>query len=155
MIRCNRNKQKQAKAWILSVDPKYFDKPVKAKKEEKQEQEEYQEDEISNYDDNKVTPNYEEFAFAPSAHGSGFIIGDGKYVITNSAQFNPETTKLVKRENSITYTSNSRKFITLSYSDAGTKQTEKLYGAYPVTDSIHLFGGLDKTHSFCYDSNFV
>jgi S1-C subfamily serine protease len=79
----NRNKQKQAKAWILSVDPKYFDKPVKVKKKEKQEQEEYQEDEISNYDDNKVTPNYEEFAFAPSGHGSGFVVGNGKYVITN------------------------------------------------------------------------
>jgi len=79
----NRNKQKQAKAWILSVDPKYFDKPVKVKKEDKKEQEEYQEDEISNYDDNKVTPNYEEFAFAPSGHGSGFIVGNGKYVITN------------------------------------------------------------------------
>jgi len=79
----NRNKQKQAKAWILSVDPKYFDKPVKVKKEDKNEQEEYQEDEISNYDDNKVTPNYEEFAFAPSGHGSGFVVGNGKYVITN------------------------------------------------------------------------
>ena len=79
----NRNKQKQAKAWILSVNPKYFDKPVKVKKEEKKEQEEYQEDEISNYDDNKVTPNYEEFAFAPNGHGSGFVVGNGKYVITN------------------------------------------------------------------------
>jgi S1-C subfamily serine protease len=79
----NRNKQKKAKAWILSVDPKYFDKPVKVKKEDKKEQEEYQEDEISNYDDNKITPNYEEFAFAPSGHGSGFVVGKGKYVITN------------------------------------------------------------------------
>ena len=71
----------------------------------------------------------------------------GKYTITNSAQFNPDTSKIVKRENSLTYTSNSRKFITLSYSDEGTKETEKLYGAYPLTDSIHLFGGLDKTTS--------
>ena len=71
----------------------------------------------------------------------------GKYVISNSAQFNPDTAKIVKRENSITYTSNSRKFITLSYSDEGTKETEKLYGAYPITDSIHFFGGLDKTTS--------
>jgi len=79
----NKKKQKQAKAWILSVDPKYFDKPLKVKKKEKEEQKEYQEEEISDYDDNKVTPIYEEFAFAPSAHGSGFIVGDGKYVITN------------------------------------------------------------------------
>jgi len=71
----------------------------------------------------------------------------GKYVISSSAQFNPDTSKLVKKENSLTYTSNSRKFITLSVSDEGTKETERLYGAYPLTDSIHLFGALDKTTS--------
>jgi len=75
----------------------------------------------------------------------------GKYVITNSAQFNPDTSKIVKKENSISYSSNSRKFITLSVSKVGTsegiEETEKLYGAYPLTDSIHFFGGLDKTTS--------
>jgi len=79
----NRKKQKQAKAWILSVNPKYFDKPVKVRKNEKKEQEEYEEEEISNYDENKITPNYEEFAFAPNGHGSGFVVGEGKFVITN------------------------------------------------------------------------
>ena len=79
----NKKKQKQAKAWILSVDPKYFDKPVKVRKNEKKEQEEYEEEEISNYEENKVTPNYEEFAFAPNGHGSGFVVGEGKFVITN------------------------------------------------------------------------
>ena len=79
----NKKKQKQAKAWILSVDPKFFDKPLKAKKNEKKQQEEYEEQEINNYDENKVTPIYQEFAFAPNAHGSGFIVGNGKYVITN------------------------------------------------------------------------
>ena len=71
----------------------------------------------------------------------------GKYVISNSAQFNPDTSKIVKRENSLSYISNSRKFITLSFSDEGTKETEQLYGAYPISDSIHFFGGLDKTTS--------
>jgi len=75
----------------------------------------------------------------------------GKYVITNSAQFNPNTSKIVKKENSLTYTSNSKKFITVSLSKVGTSsgvtETEKLFGAYPLTDSIHLFGGLDKTTS--------
>ena len=32
----NRDKQKKAKAWILSIDPKYFDKPLKSKKVEKE-----------------------------------------------------------------------------------------------------------------------
>ena len=71
----------------------------------------------------------------------------GKYVIASSAQFNPKTAKIVKKENSLTYTSNSRKFITLSFNDDGKKETDKLYGAYPLTDSIHLFGARDKTTS--------
>ena len=71
----------------------------------------------------------------------------GKYVISSSAQYNPSTSKIVKKENSLTYSSNSQKFITLSVSDEGTKETEKLYGAYPLTDTIHLFGALDKTTS--------
>ena len=79
----NRNKHKQAKAWILSIDPNYFDKPVKVKKEDKKDQEQYQEEEITNYDDNNLTPNYEEFTFASDGGGSGFIVGKGNYVITN------------------------------------------------------------------------
>ena len=75
----------------------------------------------------------------------------GKYVITNSAQFNPDTSKIVKKENSLTYTSNSRKFITVSLSkigvDSAIVETEKLYGAYPITDSIHFFGGRERTPS--------
>jgi len=79
----NRNKQKQAKAWILSVDPKYFDKPIKVKKEDKKEQEEYEEEEIDNYDDNILTPNYEDIQFAYNWSGSGFVVGEGRYVVTN------------------------------------------------------------------------
>ncbi len=76
----------------------------------------------------------------------------GKYVIKNSAQFNPDTSKIVKKENSLSYISNSRKFITLSGSKVGTseggiEEKEQLYGAYPLTDSIHFFGSLDKTTS--------
>ena len=75
----------------------------------------------------------------------------GKYVITNSAQFNPDTYKIIKKQNSLTYTSSPRKFITASLSKIGTSagitETEKLYGAYPITDSIHFFGGLEKTPS--------
>ena len=81
----NRNKKRarEAKSWIVSVDPKFFDKPKKVEKIKEEESKEYEEEEISNYEENKVTPNYEEFAFAPNAHGSGFIIGKGKFVITN------------------------------------------------------------------------
>ena len=32
----------------------------------------------------KIIPNYEEFEFAINGNGSGFIVGNGKYVITNN-----------------------------------------------------------------------
>ena len=38
-------------------------------------------------------------------------------------------------------------FVSMSFIDEGSKETEKFYGAYPITDSIHVFGGLDKTTS--------
>ena len=38
-------------------------------------------------------------------------------------------------------------FLSMSFIDEGSKETEKFYGAYPITDSIHVFGGLDKTTS--------
>ena len=82
-INKNKNKAQSAKTWIISVDPSYFDEPVIVKKIEENQIKDYVEEEIENYDENKVTPNYEDFTFAPDGNGSGFIIGNGKFVITN------------------------------------------------------------------------
>ena len=82
-INKNKNKAQSAKTWIISVDPTYFDEPVKVEKIEEEKIKDYVEEEIENYDENKVTPNYEDFAFAPDGNGSGFIVGNGKFVITN------------------------------------------------------------------------
>ncbi len=82
-INKNKNKAQSAKTWIISVDPTYFDEPIIVKKIEENEIKDYVEDEIENYDENKVTPNYENFLFAPNGQGSGFIIANGKFVITN------------------------------------------------------------------------
>ena len=89
-INKNKNKAQSAKTWILSVDPTYFDEPVKVEKIEEEKIKDYLEyfkdyveEEIENYDENKVTPRYEDFTFAPNGSGSGFIVGEGKYVITN------------------------------------------------------------------------
>ena len=74
-----------------------------------------------------------------------------KFSISSAAQFNPDTSRIVKRTNNISYNPSSRKFISLGFSKTGmdgvVTETEKLYGAYPLTDSIHLFGGLDKNIS--------
>ena len=69
------------------------------------------------------------------------------FSISSAAQFNPDTSRIVKKENTITYSPSSRQFVTLSFIDEGSKETEKFYGAYPITDSIHIFGGLDKITS--------
>ncbi|MDC1065282.1 LPS assembly protein LptD [Candidatus Pseudothioglobus singularis] len=70
-----------------------------------------------------------------------------KFTLSSAAQFNPDQSKIVKKENTITYSPSSRKFVSLSFIDEGTKETEKFYGAYPISDSIHVFGGIDKVTS--------
>ena len=80
----NKDKKKilSTKSWILSVDPTYFDEPVVIENIVEKILG-YIEKEIENYDEKEVKPNYEDFIFAPTGTGSGFIVGDGKYVITN------------------------------------------------------------------------
>ena len=80
----NKDKKKilSTKSWILSVDPTYFDEPVVIENIVEKILG-YIEKEIENYDEKKVKPDYEDFIFAPTGTGSGFIVGDGEYVITN------------------------------------------------------------------------
>ena len=65
----------------------------------------------------------------------------------SAIQFNPDQSSIVKKEYSLSYTLDPRKFISLSLSDEGTKKTGKIYASFPLNDSIHLFGGLDRTTS--------
>ena len=80
----NKDKKKilSTKSWILSVDPTYFDEPVVIENIVEKILG-YIEKEIENYDEKEAKPDYEDFIFAPTGTGSGFIVGDGKYVITN------------------------------------------------------------------------
>ena len=69
-------------------------------------------------------------------------ISINKFSLGSSAQYSPDKSKIVKKENSLSYNPSSRKFISMTFSDEGTSDTEKFYGAYPLTDSIHIFGGV-------------
>jgi len=69
-------------------------------------------------------------------------ISINKFSLGSSAQYSPDKSKIVKKENSLSYKPSSRKFISMTFSDEGTSDTEKFYGAYPLTDSIHIFGGV-------------
>jgi len=66
------------------------------------------------------------------------------FVFTTSVQFNPDTSRIVKRENSFSYSPTSRKFASIIYSDDSETRTGKIYGAFPLNKSIHFFAGLDR-----------
>ena len=90
--------------------------------------------------------NYEtRLSYSDIAASIDMAIND--YSLSSALQYSPDTSKLVKKENTLSYNPSSRKFISLSFIDEGTKETERFYGAYPITDSVHVFGGLDKTTS--------
>jgi len=63
----------------------------------------------------------------------------------SAVQYNPDQSSIVKKENSLSYILNPRKFVSISLSDDGTDRIGKIYVVYPLNDSIHLFGGFDKT----------
>jgi LPS-assembly protein len=67
------------------------------------------------------------------------------FILGTAVQFDPDQSSIVKKENSLAYILNPRKLVSMSLSDDGVKRTGKIYVVYPLNDSIHLFGGLDKT----------
>ena len=42
------------------------------------------------------------------------------------------------------YAPSSRQFLSLSFTDDGTTEIGKIYGAYPMSSEIHIFGGLNR-----------
>jgi len=67
------------------------------------------------------------------------------FILSTAIQFDPDKSLIVKKKNSLSYIANTRKFVSMSLVDDGTDRTGKIYAAYPLNDSIHLFAGLDKT----------
>ena len=103
----------------------------------------YADDEVVS---DNVNTNYEtRLSYSDIAASIDIEVND--FSISSATQFSPKISKIVKKENTIAYSPSSRKFISLSFIDEGTQETEKFYGAYPITDSVHIFGGLDKTTS--------
>ena len=71
--------------------------------------------------------------------------GLNDFTFNNALQYDPETNKIDKRDSSVSYILNPRKFLTLAHHDnAGVKSAE-LYGAYPITQKVHVFAGLNRS----------
>lgn len=69
------------------------------------------------------------------------------FAFNNSLQYNPKTNKISKRNSSISYILNPRKFLTLVHHDDNGKKSAELYGAYPLTKKIHIFAGINRSIS--------
>ena len=150
----NRKKSKEVKNWIESIEPDYFIKKSKRaklpkenkqknKKVEKKKKEEeiveneelnkkeeaeikkHEEEEIKNYNQKKIIPNYEEFEFAINGNGSGFIVGNGEYVITNHHVIEKATRVAVR--NGIGKVTNARVLKTSEKYDLAILQLETPY----------------------------
>ena len=94
-------------------------------KKEEEEIKQHEEEEIKNYNQKKIIPNYEEFEFAINGNGSGFIVGNGKYVITNNHVI--EKAKRVAVRNGIGKVSNARVLKTSEKYDLAILQLEIPY----------------------------
>jgi len=127
----NKNKYqvKKIKNWILSIDPNYF-KKKQVKGIRPKQSEEYEEKEIDDYEENKITPQYETIDFEPCdkckyGSGTGFIIGDGKYVITNHHVIN--NAKKIAVRNGIGKVSYAKIYDTSEKYDLALLELEKPY----------------------------
>ncbi|WP_428087069.1 LPS-assembly protein LptD [Candidatus Thioglobus sp.] len=94
-----------------------------------------------------------------SMNSSGALVNSRKYSdiavsvdlslddfkFNNLLQYNPETGTIDKRDSSISYISNPRKFLTLAHYDDNGVKTAELYGAYPITKNVHVFAGINRS----------
>lgn len=90
-----------------------------------------------------ISPNGADRKYSDIALSADFDLND--FTFNNTLQYDPETNKIDKRDSSVSYILNPRKFLTLAHHDnAGVKSAE-LYGAYPITQKVHVFAGLNRS----------
>ena len=103
------------------------------------------------YADDEVVSNESNSNFEKRRSYSDIVAGIdlavNQFAFKSNLQFDPEISKVTNRSNTISYKLNPKKFVSLTHTKDSSTSTVKLYGAYPVTDNIHLFGALDKNTS--------
>ena len=67
------------------------------------------------------------------------------FTFDNTLQYDPETNKIDKRDSSVSYILNPRKFLTLAQHDNNNVKSAELYGAYPITQKVHVFAGVNRS----------
>ena len=63
----------------------------------------------------------------------------------NTVEYDTKTEKVAKRNSTLSYIKNPKKFIALSHGDDGEQKSVGAYGAYPINRKIHLFAGINRS----------
>ena len=95
-----------------------------------------------------ISPNGSDRKYSDIAMSANITLDDLSF--NNSLEFDPETNKIDKRDSSMSYILNPRKFLTLAHhydrSNPDPKSIE-LYGAYPITQKVHVFAGINRSQN--------
>jgi len=85
-----------------------------------------------------------------------------KFTFNHAIQYDPDAQSVVRSNSALRYTFNPQKRLSLTHENDAGKRTVGIYGAYPVTQKIHLFAGINhslsdkitnrKTIGFAYDA---
>ena len=73
------------------------------------------------------------------------VIND--FISNTKIQYDPKSASISKTEVSFSYVPHPRKFISLTHVDKGSDRNIELSGAYPITNRVHIFAGIDKSLS--------
>jgi len=102
-------------------------------------------DAVSIADDSLGNPlNYEKRR-KYSDIAASLVMEVNDYLVDTKIQFDPKNTSITKKELELTLEPHPRKFISINHSDNGVDSTLGYSGAYPITNQIHLFGGVSKS----------
>jgi LPS-assembly protein len=90
-----------------------------------------------------ISPNGSDRKYSNIAMSANITLDDLSF--NNSLEFDPETNKIDKRDSSMSYILNPRKFLTLAHHDDNGTKSAELYGAYPITQNVHVFAGINRS----------
>ncbi|SMN14555.1 Outer membrane protein Imp, required for envelope biogenesis / Organic solvent tolerance protein precursor [uncultured Candidatus Thioglobus sp.] len=68
-----------------------------------------------------------------------------KFTFNNELEYDSDSKEVAKHHSALSYILSPRKFISLTHSDDGEQRTVGVYGAYPVTQKVHLFTGINRS----------
>lgn len=85
-----------------------------------------------------------------------------KFTFNQAIQYDPDAQSVVRSNSVLHYAFNPRKRLSLTHENDAGKRTAGIYGAYPITQKLHLFAGINrslsdkitnrKTIGFAYDA---